>query len=149
MKKPGERILRVFVCPYSDVSGVGLFRVRLEGDVFGQIVHREADVVNGHIQAPVFHDVLEVYQKAPQLVNDPVSNLLGRFRAVFRVVSCESFVVSGPDDDVGIQGEEEIAGVESLRDIIRESSDIGINTLSIYAFSTENWRPHSGREIPP
>ena len=32
------------------------------------------------------------------------------------------------------------AGVESLRDIIRESSDIGIHTLSLYAFSTENWR---------
>ena len=32
------------------------------------------------------------------------------------------------------------AGVESLRDIIRESSDLGIHTLSLYAFSTENWR---------
>ena len=32
------------------------------------------------------------------------------------------------------------AGVETLRDIIRESSDLGINTLSLYAFSTENWR---------
>ena len=32
------------------------------------------------------------------------------------------------------------AGVESLREIIRESSDIGINTLSLYAFSTENWQ---------
>ena len=32
------------------------------------------------------------------------------------------------------------AGVESLRDIIRESSDLGIDTLSLYAFSTENWR---------
>ena len=32
------------------------------------------------------------------------------------------------------------AGVESLRAIIRESSDLGINTLSLYAFSTENWR---------
>ena len=31
------------------------------------------------------------------------------------------------------------AGTEALRDIIRESSDIGIHTLSIYAFSTENW----------
>ena len=38
------------------------------------------------------------------------------------------------------------AGVESLRDIIRESSDIGINTLSIYAFSTENWR-RSEKEV--
>ena len=32
------------------------------------------------------------------------------------------------------------AGVEALRSIIRESSDIGINTLSLFAFSTENWR---------
>ena len=32
------------------------------------------------------------------------------------------------------------AGVESLRAIIRESSDLGIDTLSLYAFSTENWR---------
>ena len=31
-------------------------------------------------------------------------------------------------------------GVETLREIIRESSDIGIKVLSIYAFSTENWK---------
>ncbi len=31
-------------------------------------------------------------------------------------------------------------GVEALRDIIRYSSDIGISVLSIYAFSTENWK---------
>ncbi len=31
------------------------------------------------------------------------------------------------------------AGVEALRAIIRESSDIGIEALTIYAFSTENW----------
>ncbi len=31
-------------------------------------------------------------------------------------------------------------GVETLRDIIRESSDIGIEALSLYAFSTENWK---------
>lgn len=31
-------------------------------------------------------------------------------------------------------------GVEALRGIIRYSSDIGIDTLSLYAFSTENWR---------
>ena len=31
-------------------------------------------------------------------------------------------------------------GVEALRSIIRESSDIGIEALSLYAFSTENWR---------
>ncbi len=30
-------------------------------------------------------------------------------------------------------------GVEALRDVIRESSDLGIQALSIYAFSTENW----------
>lgn len=30
-------------------------------------------------------------------------------------------------------------GVEALRDVIRESSDLGIEALSIYAFSTENW----------
>ena len=32
------------------------------------------------------------------------------------------------------------AGVEALRSIIRESSDIGIKALSLFAFSTENWR---------
>ncbi len=31
------------------------------------------------------------------------------------------------------------AGVEALRAIIRNSSDIGIDALSLYAFSTENW----------
>ena len=31
-------------------------------------------------------------------------------------------------------------GVEALRDIIRYSSDSGIAVLSIYAFSTENWK---------
>ena len=31
-------------------------------------------------------------------------------------------------------------GVEALRDVIRESSDIGIEALTLYAFSTENWR---------
>ncbi len=30
-------------------------------------------------------------------------------------------------------------GVEALRGVIRESSDLGITALSIYAFSTENW----------
>lgn len=30
-------------------------------------------------------------------------------------------------------------GVETLRAIIRESSDLGIDTLSLFAFSTENW----------
>lgn len=32
------------------------------------------------------------------------------------------------------------AGVETLREIIRYSSDAGIQVLSLYAFSTENWR---------
>ena len=31
------------------------------------------------------------------------------------------------------------SGVEALRDVIQESSDLGIAALSIYAFSTENW----------
>ena len=31
------------------------------------------------------------------------------------------------------------AGTEALREIIRNSSDIGIKVLSLYAFSTENW----------
>jgi len=31
-------------------------------------------------------------------------------------------------------------GVETLRAIVRESSDLGIEALSLYAFSTENWR---------
>ena len=30
-------------------------------------------------------------------------------------------------------------GVEALREVIRESSDLGIEALSVYAFSTENW----------
>lgn len=31
------------------------------------------------------------------------------------------------------------AGTEALREIIRNSSDIGIQVLTLYAFSTENW----------
>ncbi|HPF87812.1 MAG TPA: isoprenyl transferase [Candidatus Limiplasma sp.] len=31
------------------------------------------------------------------------------------------------------------AGTEALREIIRSASDIGIEALSLYAFSTENW----------
>ncbi len=35
-------------------------------------------------------------------------------------------------------------GVEALREIIRFSSDVGIQVLSLYAFSTENWsRPEA------
>lgn len=32
------------------------------------------------------------------------------------------------------------AGVEALRDVIRTSSDIGVRYLTLYAFSTENWK---------
>lgn len=32
------------------------------------------------------------------------------------------------------------AGVEALRDIVRASSDVGVEVLSLYAFSTENWK---------
>ena len=32
------------------------------------------------------------------------------------------------------------AGTEALREIIRSSSDMGIEALSLYAFSTENWQ---------
>lgn len=32
------------------------------------------------------------------------------------------------------------AGVERLREIIRVSSDIGVKALTLYAFSTENWK---------
>lgn len=31
------------------------------------------------------------------------------------------------------------AGVEALRDIVRMSSDVGVEVLTVYAFSTENW----------
>jgi undecaprenyl diphosphate synthase len=32
------------------------------------------------------------------------------------------------------------AGVEALHDIVKVSSDVGIGVLSLYAFSTENWK---------
>lgn len=32
------------------------------------------------------------------------------------------------------------AGVEALREIVRTSSEIGIKVLTLYAFSTENWK---------
>lgn len=32
------------------------------------------------------------------------------------------------------------AGVEAMRNIIRDANDIGIEALSLYAFSTENWQ---------
>jgi len=32
------------------------------------------------------------------------------------------------------------AGVESLREILKFSSDIGVKCLTVYAFSTENWK---------
>ncbi|MDR0929881.1 MAG: isoprenyl transferase [Oscillospiraceae bacterium] len=31
-------------------------------------------------------------------------------------------------------------GVEALRAVVRESSDLGISVLTLYAFSTENWK---------
>lgn len=34
-------------------------------------------------------------------------------------------------------------GVETLREIIRHTSNLGIESLSLYAFSTENWRRSS------
>ena len=38
------------------------------------------------------------------------------------------------------------AGVEALREIIRHSDELGIEVLTIYAFSTENWR-RSAEEV--
>lgn len=32
------------------------------------------------------------------------------------------------------------AGIERMREIIRHSSDLGVEALSLYAFSTENWK---------
>lgn len=32
------------------------------------------------------------------------------------------------------------AGMESLREIVRASSDMGVKVLTVYAFSTENWK---------
>ena len=32
------------------------------------------------------------------------------------------------------------AGMESLREIVRHSSELGIRNLTVYAFSTENWK---------
>ena len=32
------------------------------------------------------------------------------------------------------------AGVENIRPIIRAAADMGVSFLSLYAFSTENWR---------
>jgi undecaprenyl diphosphate synthase len=36
------------------------------------------------------------------------------------------------------------AGVEALKDIVRASSDLGMEVLSLYAFSTENWKRPRG-----
>jgi undecaprenyl diphosphate synthase len=33
-----------------------------------------------------------------------------------------------------------LAGVESVRDIVRAAPDLGITTLTLYAFSSDNWR---------
>ena len=37
-------------------------------------------------------------------------------------------------------------GVEALREIIRHTDDLGIEALSLYAFSTENWN-RSAEEV--
>jgi undecaprenyl diphosphate synthase len=37
------------------------------------------------------------------------------------------------------------AGVDRLRGIIRLSSDLGVESLTLYAFSTENWKRPSTR----
>jgi undecaprenyl diphosphate synthase len=33
-----------------------------------------------------------------------------------------------------------VAGVESVRDVVRGSPDLGITTLTLYAFSSDNWK---------
>jgi undecaprenyl diphosphate synthase len=33
-----------------------------------------------------------------------------------------------------------LAGVDSVRDVVRASPDLGITTLTLYAFSTDNWK---------
>lgn len=33
-----------------------------------------------------------------------------------------------------------VAGVDSVRDVVRASPDLGITTLTLYAFSSDNWR---------
>jgi len=33
-----------------------------------------------------------------------------------------------------------VAGVESVRDVVRASPDLGITTLTLYAFSSDNWK---------
>ena len=35
------------------------------------------------------------------------------------------------------------AGIEAVRELIRTSSDIGVDFLTIYSFSTENWKRSS------
>ncbi|MCL1795626.1 MAG: isoprenyl transferase [Clostridia bacterium] len=37
-------------------------------------------------------------------------------------------------------------GVEALREVVRESSDLGIKVLTLFAFSTENWK-RSAEEV--
>src|SRR5262245_36924896 len=32
------------------------------------------------------------------------------------------------------------AGVESLRHVVREASDLGLEALTLYSFSSENWK---------
>ena len=33
-----------------------------------------------------------------------------------------------------------VAGVESVRDTVRACPDLGVTTLTLYAFSADNWR---------
>lgn len=33
-----------------------------------------------------------------------------------------------------------VAGVESVRDVVRASPDLGVTTLTLYAFSSDNWK---------
>jgi undecaprenyl diphosphate synthase len=37
-----------------------------------------------------------------------------------------------------------IAGVKSVREIVRAASDLGVGTLTLYAFSADNWRRPTG-----
>jgi len=33
-----------------------------------------------------------------------------------------------------------VAGVDSVRDVVRAAPDLGVNTLTLYAFSSDNWK---------
>ena len=40
------------------------------------------------------------------------------------------------------RSEGHVAGVDSLREAVTTSVRLGLDVLSVYAFSTDNWRPH-------